>query len=354
MRFSLFFEMQISNPTAKTEQQLFHDCVDQAVLADQVGFDGIWAVEHHGLYEYSHSSAPEIFLAYVAAKTKNITLGHGCTLLPKSFNHPIRLAERLATLDILSNGRLAWGTAKSGTHVEQGAFELDPKELHAMWLESIEMVPKMWKDEAFSWKGNYYNIPPTHIVPKPTKQPPIFTACSRPELAIAAGELGLGALNFAIYKDEQLKEKIDAYRAAIARAVPIAGEVTNHFCCNPASLILKDDKKALEYGIRGSKFFTRSMANYYWTDRRHVGPVKAPRDFPNPKEVEAFAKYRNTSGSQLSAIFGDPTSAKETIQRFVDVGCDEIVFVLQTGTVPHELIMESIKTIGEDVIPHFK
>ncbi len=354
MRFSLFYEMQISNPNSKSEQQLFHDCLEQCVLADEVGFDGIWAVEHHGLYEYAHSSAPEIFLSFVAAKTKKINICHGSTLLPKNFNHPIRIAERLATLDILSNGRVYWGAAKSGTRVEQGAFEIDPAELHEQWLEALEMIPKMWDDKAFEWKGKYYDIPPTHIVPKPIRRPPVFAACSRPELAVAAGELGLGALNFAVYKDEQLKEKIDNYRDAIARANPLTGYVTNHFCCNPAALVLKDDKKALKYGIQGSKFFTRSMANYYWTEKRHLGAVRAPRNEPSDREVELFKNNRNAPGSQLSVVFGDPVSARETVGRFVKVGADELIFVLQAGTIPHEIIMESIKTIGEEVIPYFK
>jgi alkanesulfonate monooxygenase SsuD/methylene tetrahydromethanopterin reductase-like flavin-dependent oxidoreductase (luciferase family) len=355
MRFSIFYEMQIHNPTREREYQLFHDCVDQVVLADQVGFDGVWAVEHHGLYEYAHSSAPEIFLTYVAAKTKNITIGHGCTLLPKNFNHPIRIAERLATLDILSGGRVYWGSAKSGTAVEQGAFNIAREDLAPQWREAVEMIPKMWKDEAFSWKGKYYDIPETHVVPKPMQREiPMFTACSRPELAVAAGELGLGALSFAVFTDEQLKEKINDYRAAIERANPVAGYVTNHFCCNPSGLVLKDDKKAVKYGIRGSKFFTRSLANYYWTDKRHVGPVKAPTNDPSDKEIEMYMKYRNKPGTQLSSVMGDPVAARETIQRFVDVGADEVVFVMQAGTVPHELIMESIKTIGEEVIPYFK
>ncbi len=354
MRFSLFYEMQISDPTRETEAKLFHDCLEQAVLADQVGFDGIWAVEHHGLFEYAHSSAPEIFLSFVAAKTKNINICHGSTLLPKNFNHPIRIAERLATLDILSGGRVYWGAAKSGTSVEQGAFDIDRNDLHAQWLEALEMIPKMWQDGPFSFKGKYYDIPPTHIVPKPLKHPPVFAACSRPELAVEAGELGLGALNFAIYKDEQLKEKIQNYRAAIGRAKPITGIITNQFCCNPATLILKDDKKALRYGLTGSKFFTRSMANYYWTDKRHIGKVRAPRELVSDKEVELFKKHRNIPGTQLSAIFGDPVSARETIQRFVDVGVDELIFVIQAGLIPHDIIMESIKTIGEEVIPHFK
>src|ERR1700746_1465471 len=134
MKFSIFFEMQISEPTREKEAQTFRDCLEQAVLADELGYHCVWEVEHHGLFEYSHSAAPEIFLSFVAAKTKRIRIGHGVTLLPFRYNHPIRIAERVATLDILSEGRVQWGTGKSGTRVEQGAFQLDGPELQSQWL----------------------------------------------------------------------------------------------------------------------------------------------------------------------------------------------------------------------------
>lgn len=356
MKFSLFYEMQISNPNKESEAKLFHDCLEQAVLADEVGFDGIWAVEHHGLYEYAHSSAPEIFLSFVAAKTKKISIGHGVTLLPGRYNHPIRIAERIATLDILSHGRVRWGTGKSGTRVEQGAFEIDPEELQSQWLEAIHMIPKMWREDIFSWQGKYFNIPPTHIVPKPMQSPhpQMFAACSRPELSIAAGELGLGVLNFAIYTDTVLNQRIQEYRDAISRAKPAGDFVTNWFCCNPASLVLRDDRKAVKYGLTGANFFLRSMINYYHTDKRPTGPIPISRNLVNDANVDGFIRTRNTSGSQLSAVIGDPKSAIESIERFKKVGCDELIFVMQTGTQPHELIMESIKTMAEDVFPHFK
>src|SRR5262247_1940284 len=153
MKFSIFFEMQISEPDRKKEAQTFHDCVTQAVFADTLGYHCVWEVEHHGLYEYSHSSAPEIFLSFVAAKTKQIRLGHGVTLLPHRYNHPIRIAERIATLDILSGGRVNWGTGKSSSRVEQIAFENDLGTLHEQWLEALTIIPKMWKHDVFEYKG---------------------------------------------------------------------------------------------------------------------------------------------------------------------------------------------------------
>jgi alkanesulfonate monooxygenase SsuD/methylene tetrahydromethanopterin reductase-like flavin-dependent oxidoreductase (luciferase family) len=356
MRFSLFFEMQISNPTPEAERQLFHDCVAQAVLADEVGFDGIWAVEHHGLREYAHSSAPEIFLAFVAARTKAIKIGHGVTLLPGRYNHPIRIAERIATLDILSEGRVMWGTGKSGTRVEQGAFELDPAELESQWLEALEMIVGMWRDDVFQWQGKHYAIPPTQIVPKPVQEPhpPVFAACSRPELSVAAGGLGLGALNLAIYRDADLARNVKGYRDAVAQAKPITGRITNSFSCNPSCLVLDDDRKAARHGLAGAQFFLRSMMTYYGTENRPLGPLRVPRDLPGDAQLDAFMHARNTEASQLSTVIGDPACARETIGRFVEAGVDELILVMQTGVQPHELVMESIRTMADKVIGHFR
>src|SRR5262249_17906172 len=192
MKFSIFFEMQIADPTAAKEAQTFHDCVEQSVLADELGYHCVWEVEHHGLYEYSHSSAPEIFLSFVAAKTKRIRIGHGVTLLPFRYNHPIRIAERVATLDILSGGRVNWGSGKSSSLVEQVAFENEIPKLHDQWLEAVEMIPRMWAADVFEHKGKFFQVAPIQIVPKPIQKPhpPMFAACSNPDSAAYVRRLG--------------------------------------------------------------------------------------------------------------------------------------------------------------------
>lgn len=191
MKFSLFFEMQMGDATPEKEQQLFRDSVEQARLADQIGYHAVWEVGHHGLYEYSHCSAPEVFLSFVAAQTSRIRLGHGCTLLPYRYNHPIRIAERIATLDILSGGRVNWGTARSGARVEQEAFDCNKSTSYDEWREALEMIPKMWNSESFSYQGRFFKILPTHIVPTPVQKPhpPIFAACTKPDDAHYLGQL---------------------------------------------------------------------------------------------------------------------------------------------------------------------
>jgi alkanesulfonate monooxygenase SsuD/methylene tetrahydromethanopterin reductase-like flavin-dependent oxidoreductase (luciferase family) len=354
MKFSLFFEMQMVDPSREKEATIFHDCLEQAKLADELGYHCIWEVEHHGLYEYSHSSAPEVFLSFVAAHTKRIRIGHGCTLLPHRYNHPIRVAERIATLDILSNGRVNWGTARSGSRVEREAFQVDTATIYDEWLEALAMIPRMWCSDEFTHEGRFFTIPPTRIVPKPVQQPhpPIFAACSKPEDAETVGRLGVGALNLAMYRETQLAEKVRAYRQAVAQATPVGATVTNHFACNPATLVLRDDTRACRHGLRGAMYFVQAMIHYYGAERP-VGRTGVSDDFLPDDFVEQFKHTRNTPKSQLSSIIGDPCAAREGVQRFVDVGVDELILVMQNGPTPHELTMESIRTFGEEVLPHF-
>lgn len=355
MKFSLFYEMQISEPTRQTEAEMFRACVDQAVLADELGYHAVWAVEHHGLYEYSHSSAPEIFLSFVAARTRRIRVGHGVTLLPHRYNHPIRIAERIAVLDILSGGRVNWGSGKSSSRVEQLAFENDLETLHEQWLEAVHMIPKMWESDVFEFKGKFFDIPPTQIRPKPvqTPHPPMFAACTKPESAAAVGKLGLGALNFAIGSDDYLADKVEAYRNAIAKAEPVGKVVTNHFACTPPALVLADDKKACQYGFRGARFFGETLSRYYLGGQRPVGPLPVNRGFLTDSDLDLAMKNRNTMDSG-NACVGDPAAARDFVQRFVDIGVDELILVMQMGTVPLDMVTESIKTFAEKVMPHFQ
>lgn len=354
MKFSLFYEMQVADPTPEKEVEIFRNCLEQAELADRLGYHCIWEVEHHGLYEYSHSSAPEIFLSFVAARTRQIRIGHGCTLLPYRYNHPIRIAERIATLDILSGGRVNWGSARSGSRVEREAFEVDTATIHEQWLEALEIIPRMWASEVFSHEGTFFNIPPTCVVPKPLQKPhpPMFAACSKPEDAVSVGALGIGALNLAMYHDECLAQRVRDYRQAVSNAKPVGRAVTSHFACNPATLVLKDDSRACRYGLQGAMYFTQAMIHYYGKERPVGRTGVSTEPLPNAY-LERFKQFRNTPRSQLSSIIGDPCAARESVQRFIDAGVDELILVMQTGTTPHEITMESIRTFAEEVMPTF-
>ena len=334
---------------------MFLDCIDQVVLADELGYHAVWATEHHGLFEFSHSSAPETLLAFAAARTRRIRLGHGVSLTAQRYNHPIRVAERVATLDILSEGRVNWGSGKSSSRVEKEAFEIDQATLHDQWLEALEMIPRMWRSDVFEWSGRFYKIPPTAIVPKPVQKPhpPMFVACSQTPSAQLAGSLGAGSLNFSAGTDAELADRVKLYRDAIATTASAGRRANNHFACTPTAVVLKDDRKACEYGFRGGRFFAECLGTYFFGGQRPVGPLDISRERLSPRALEQAMAGRNRPGSQLVAVNGDPVSARETVSRFQAAGVDELILVMQLGTVPQEIVLESLRTFAEEVMPHF-
>jgi alkanesulfonate monooxygenase SsuD/methylene tetrahydromethanopterin reductase-like flavin-dependent oxidoreductase (luciferase family) len=355
VRFSLFLEVQIASPTPALERRAFHEAVEQAVLADELGYHGVWAVEHHGLLEYSHCSAPEVLLSFIAARTRNILLGHAVTLTPHRYNHPIRVAERVATLDVLSEGRVRWGSGKSSSRTEQGSFEIDAEELDGQWREALEMIPRMWRSDVFEWDGTHFHVPPTTVIPKPVQKPhpPVFVACSRPESVVVAGELGVGSLNFAAGSDEYLVEKVRSYREAVGRAQVTSRRVNDYFCSTPACLVLEDDRRACAIGFRGARFFREGLGTYFFSPHRVVGGLEISREPLTEAELDEAIASRSQDEAQLATVIGDPAAARESVARFAAAGVDELILVMQMGTVPHEVVLESIRTFAERVLPEF-
>ena len=355
MDFSILIELQIASPTPATERQAFHDAVAQATLADELGYHCVWAVEHHGLYEYSHCSAPEVLLAYIAARTQRIRLGHAVTLTPHRYNHPLRVAERVAVLDILSGGRVNWGSGKSASQTEQGTFEIDRATLDGQWREALEMIPRMWASDVFEWDGTHYHIPPTPVIPKPVQRPhpPIFAACSRMESVVLAGSLGVGSLNFSAGTDDYLGEKVQAYRTAIASSTATGRRLNNRFACTPTALVLEDDREACAYGFRGARFFTEGLGTYFFSPTRVVGELDINREPLTNAELDDAMASRTRPGAQLVSVIGDPAAARASVARFAAAGVDELILVMQLGTVPQEIVMRSLRTFAEEVMPAF-
>ncbi len=355
MDFSILIEIQIASPTPAAERQAFHDAVAQATLADELGYHCVWAVEHHGLYEYSHCSAPEVLLAFIAARTQRIRLGHAVTLTPHRYNHPLRVAERVAVLDILCGGRVNWGSGKSASRTEQGTFEVNREQLDSEWREALEMIPRMWASDVFEWEGTHYHIPPTPVIPKQVQRPhpPIFAACSRMESVVLAGSLGVGSLNFSAGTDEYLAEKVQAYRSAIATSTATGRRLNNRFACTPTALVLDDDREACAYGFRGARFFSEGLGTYFFSPTRVVGELDINRNLLTASELDDAMASRTRPGAQLVSVIGDPAAARASVARFAAAGVDELILVMQMGTVPQEIVMRSLRTFAEQVMPAF-
>ena len=373
MKFSMIFEAQMVDTSRKSEFQVMHECVEQAVLAEQVGFDKIWAVEHHCLKWYAHMSAPETFLAYVAGKTERIRIGHGVVCLPFRMNHPVKVAERVAMLDILSKGRVEFGIGKGGTPQEAGAFQTEMDEIPAQLEESARMIPRMWMSEEYEHHSESFDLPARPIIPKPYQDPhpPMHMACTRQESLNQAGEWGLGGLVLGFGGPEDIAKKNEVYRAACKRRTAesqIPQFPVEHLSALCPAIVLEDDKKARAIGHRGQRFFTEAIN--YWYDRSgQAQPPRAEIAGMDDREVleqagEALVAYLHEEkievGTEATGMFnpnhayGSVDDACGYVQRLVDAGADEIMFLIQMGTVPQWAALETIRNLGEKVIPQFR
>src|SRR5688572_27043306 len=367
----MIFEAQMAFPTREHEREVIHDCVAQAVLAEEMGFDRVWSVEHHALLRYAHMSAPEIFLSFVAAKTSRIRLGHGVVCLPFNYNHPIRVAERAAMLDILSGGRLDLGAGRGATLQEMSAFGVDPHTTYVEMEESLRMIGRMWTEEMFEWHGAL-DVAPHPIVPRPIQEPhpPLYLACTKRETVELAAKWGIGALVLGFAGIEEvtlLRHLYDQAREQRDGSEFVSSVVNDHFSALCPAIVLDDADEALRIGTRGQRFFAEAIAHWYGG-----GPPPSEDDDHDAQETldamredrerivamlhEAEIPVTPTTTGLFNAehAYGDADQAIAYVERLRDVGADEVMFLIQMGTVPQDACLETIRQLGERVLPKFR
>jgi alkanesulfonate monooxygenase SsuD/methylene tetrahydromethanopterin reductase-like flavin-dependent oxidoreductase (luciferase family) len=364
MKFSMIFECQLSHPTPEEERRIYRDTVEQALLAERVGFDRVWAVEHHNLRYYAHCTAPEVLLAHIAARTERLRVGHGVVMLPPAFNHPLRVAERIATLDILSNGRVDFGTGVGSSELELGAFGVNPETRHEEWEEAIRIIPRMWREQPFEHHGKYIDIPPRTVLPRPVQQPhpPLYVAATRDATLDVAGRLGIGALCLGFGGPADIAQKRARYDRAIAARAPgdLAGvEPTEHLSALCPAIVLEDRARGRTIGLRAQRFFVEALAHSYSGGPEPDPHVRseAPREARISEETIRLpgAEAGSDPGSDaIAQAFGDPDDCRAYVRALEVAGADEVMFLIQMGTVTQEVCLETIRLIGEHVIPEYR
>src|SRR4051812_11591601 len=372
MRFGLFYEHQLPRPWAPdAEERLLTDALDQVELADRLGYDAVWEVEHHFLEEYSHSSASDVFLAAASQRAPRIRLGFGILPLPPGYQHPARVAETVATLDLVSGGRVEFGTGETSSGMELAGFGVDRETKREQWDEALDVVARMMVEEPFAgWDGRYFSMPPRNVVPKPLQRPhpPLWVACSRRDTIRVAAEKGIGALSFSFIEPEDAREWVDEYEAIIAseRCVPGGFAVNPRFAVTLPMMVARDEAEAIERGIDGAHFFGYSLAHYYVFGEHHPGRTNIYEEFQHRRDEMGFArsiirpdssqlgmKILEEGFGSLRGAVGTPDQVGDLVRRYEAAGVDQMIFVLQAGTNRHEHIMEAIELFGTEVLPEF-
>jgi len=372
MKFGIFYEHQLPRPwDESSEHQLLKDALDQVELADRLGIDYVWEVEHHFLEEYSHSSAPEVFLAACSQRTSRIRLGHGIVALPSQYNHAARVAERIATLDLVSDGRVEFGTGETSSEAELGGFGVERATKREQWDESLDAVTRMFVETPFAgYDGKYLTMPARNVVPKPMQRPhpPLWVACSRRETIHLAATKGIGALTFAFIEPGEAKFWVEDYYNTLASEACVPGG----FAVNPNLAIVlpmmchPDEETAIERGLDGGHFFGYSLAHYYVFGTHAPGRTNVWEEFQKNRSLFGFdrqvaAQTGRPLGAQLMeqglgslrGAVGTPAQIRELLRGYADVGVDQVIFVSQAGRNRHDHICESLTLFANEVMPEF-
>jgi alkanesulfonate monooxygenase SsuD/methylene tetrahydromethanopterin reductase-like flavin-dependent oxidoreductase (luciferase family) len=363
MRFGVFYELQLPKPWDEgAEHRLFHEALDQVVLADKLGLDYAWEVEHHFLEEYSHSSAPEVFLAAAAARTETIRLGHGIRQVIANYNHPARTAETVATLDLISNGRVDFGIGEGATRLELGGFDIPAKEKRAMSLEAGEQIANMMTMTPYpGFDGNSFSMPARNVVPKPLQKPhpPMWMACTNRDTIKVAARNGLGALAFSFVDPEEAKAWSQIYYDIIKsdECVPLGHSVNANIAVVSSFSLHEDRAEAIRRGQEGFEFFGFALQSLVARD-----------SVPGHSEIwESFQKERKRDTDELLrlAATDDPTQFRHApgigtpddfIHHLKDMqasGMDQVIFMQQAGRNTHEHICEALELFAKTALPQF-
>ena len=368
MKFGIFFELSVPRPLGRAvERQVYDTALEQCRLADELGFDHVWSVEHHFLEEYSHCSAPEVFLAAAAAQTRRIRVGHGAVVCVPEMNHPVRVAERAAALDIISGGRLELGTARSSTWTELGGFLADPDDTKKTWDEFCRVIPRMWTSDVFSWEGKSFSMPERNVLPKPLQDPhpPMWVTVTSPGTELDAADRGLGCLGVAAVSYSEQERRTADYHRRIASCDPVGSVVNDQVHTMNFLYCHEDYEVAKRVGLPMVNTFNVANAHLYWT--REAYATSAYQALGN---VGAALRQASSSAPSGGASADDPSVAKglpegvgvgdpdhliRVIKRWESVGVTGINFILNAmEVVPQADVLASLRLFAAEVMPAFR
>ena len=354
MKFGIFYELQLPRPWGvDDERQLYQNALSQVELADKLGYDYAWEVEHHFLEEYSHSPQPEVFLAAASQRTKNIRLGHGIVQI--TTNHPARVAEKIACLDLVSNGRVEFGMGEGASITELGPFDRQMENKREVWDDAVRCILPMFKDAGWEYDGPHFKFPLRNVLPKPVQKPhpPLWVACSQLETIEMAGRRGIGALGFQFLSAEMAHAWVHAYYNAFTKRQEKLADYQSN--CNIAMvsyfMCAETDEEARRRA-EGVTFFQFSLAYYSGSrnrERAAPGTVSLWDEYIAWKKANPEAVEKALRGG----LIGSPETIRRKLHRFKESRVDSIILLNQAGRNTHEHICESLELFAKEVMPEF-
>ncbi len=367
MKFAMFYEIPVARPWSRdSEHRAYQEVVEQVQLGDRVGFHSVWTVEHHFLEEFSHCSNPEVLYGHLAAVTKNLRLGYGVRLMPKPYNHPTRTAESVAVLDLLSNGRVEFGTGRSATRTELEGFGIHPGDTREMWHEALQLAVAAMSQDEVEWSGKHWQVPKRRVLPKPLQRPhpPIWAATSSDGGHRTIGLAGLGLLSFSVgTPPEELARRIGIYRQGIAECVdPIGAFINDRAATFTMVNVAPTMQESLQISAESFEWYPKTGARLIGSVAQWLREMEAELgtyDYlaSTADHVEDGSIEHLTMDFLMdtnACVCGDPERAIEMFRAYEATGCDVVFCLFNPYRIPHDKVMQTIELMGSEVIPHFQ
>jgi alkanesulfonate monooxygenase SsuD/methylene tetrahydromethanopterin reductase-like flavin-dependent oxidoreductase (luciferase family) len=349
MKFGIFYEHQLPRPwTERAEYELLQNSLDEVELADGLGYDYAWEVEHHFLEEYSHSSAPEVFLAAASQRTKQIRLGHG--IIQLTTNHPARVAERVSTLDLLSHGRVEFGIGEGSSITELHPFDRRFRDKRAVWEDAVRALIPMFASEACEYHGEYFDFPLRNVLPKPYQKPhpPLWVACSQIDTIEMAGRRGMGALGFQFVSADAAEAWVNAYyNSFVKHQEKLADYETNPNIAVVSGFMCAETDEEAYRKADGWTFFQFSLRFYATHGVIEPGSVSLWDEYLKWKETPKGKQQRKTG------LIGSPETLRRKLRKFEASNVDQVILLNQAGNNKHEDITASLQLFAREVMPEF-
>ncbi|MGF1596943.1 MAG: LLM class flavin-dependent oxidoreductase [Acidimicrobiales bacterium] len=350
MRFGVFYELQLPKPWGEgAEHQLVQEAIEQVELADRLGIQHAWAVEHHFLDEYSHCSASDVFLTALAARTQRIRVGFGIRQVIPHYNPPARTAETVAMLDLISSGRVEFGIGESATRMELRGFGISARHKRDLALEAAEQIANMMVMDPYpGYEGEGFSMPARNVLPKPFQKPhpPMWMACTNRQTIEVAARNGLGALAFSFVDPDEARHWAQAYYDIITseECVPISHVVNANIAMVAPFSLHHDRDTAVERGIHGFRFFNYAM-----------GALVTKDNVPGRTTLWAdyMAQATDKKLSRRAPGIGTPAEFGDMVREYQGAGVDQVIFLQQGGMNQHDHICESLQLFGDEVLPEF-
>jgi alkanesulfonate monooxygenase SsuD/methylene tetrahydromethanopterin reductase-like flavin-dependent oxidoreductase (luciferase family) len=349
MKFGIFYEHQLPRPwTERAEYELLQNSLDEVELADGLGYDYAWEVEHHFLEEYSHSSAPEVFLAAASQRTKQIRLGHG--IIQLTTNHPARVAERVSTLDLLSHGRVEFGIGEGSSITELHPFDRRFRDKRAVWEDAVRALIPMFASKACEYHGEYFDFPLRNVLPKPYQKPhpPLWVACSQIDTIEMAGRRGMGALGFQFVSADAAEAWVNAYyNSFVKHQEKLADYETNPNIAVVSGFMCAETDEEAYRKADGWTFFQFSLRFYATHGVIEPGSVSLWDEYLKWKETPKGKQQRKTG------LIGSPETLRRKLRKFEASNVDQVILLNQAGNNKHEDITASLQLFAREVMPEF-